>query len=153
LAELVHQGWVSADRNVAFYAVSSPVASPGIKLFEAIRGAGYDLSPALFCEVLPWLVTTKSEPQIVQHVFECFSIERRPENLIINAVKFRTTGVVDIPRFLLSLGMNVNWIKSDQYSGWAAGVMEHEGPAIAGSEAALHVAAENGNAQAMRFLL
>jgi hypothetical protein len=157
LAELVRQGWVGADRDMVFKAVSSPQATPGIELFEAIRSRGFDLSLPLYREVLPGLAASKSEPQMLQYILEFFSIERPPDNLIWHTVKFRKTGVVDMLRFLLSRGVDINWLSPSPYGGWGdpreQAQMECTKPPIAGSETALHVVAGIGDIEAVRLLL
>jgi hypothetical protein len=137
LAKVVRHGWVRADKNMVFKAVSCSNVGKGIELFKAIQITDFDFTLTLYREVLPGVATKESEPQMVQYIIDSL-IEKPSGSLIWNAVYLRKTGVIDIVRFLISRHANVNWMNSTPYGGWGdpreQAQMEHGENAKAGRE-------------------
>lgn len=171
LAHLIRQGWAIPDQKALIYAVQSPDASSGIELFQAIAESGFDLSKNDYATSLPNLAAASSEPQMLQHLLSHFSIPRPNDALILTAVQSRTSGGANMIRFLLNQGISVNYhtpassraslpSDSDPYNGYgdpraraeaeyAAAFSRYRGAC----DTALHLAAQNGNADAVRVLL
>jgi hypothetical protein len=169
LAHLVRQGWAIPDQKAIIYAVQSPDASSGIELFRAIVGSGFDLSKNDYATSLPNLAAASGELQMLQHILSHFSIRRPNDNLILTAVKSRSSGGADMLRYLMNQGISVNYYKpgsswasspTDPYDGYGDPRARAEAEYAAGFsgyrkgfDTALHLAAQNGNVEAVRVLL
>jgi Ankyrin repeats (many copies) len=173
LAHLIRQGWAIPDHGAVFYAVQSPDASSGIALFDAIVNSGFDLTNPAYLTALPQLAASSSEPEMLQHILSHFSIPRPSDDLILMAVSERKSGGTEMLRYLMNQGISVNYTKASDAlrPGWsstagcggygdprARAEMEYAQSTGSGghgvvSETALHLAAQNGNVDAVRVLL
>jgi hypothetical protein len=95
---------------------------------------------------------------MLQHLLDFFSMQKPEDDLILSAVSDKKMGGVDILNFLVESGIDVNWVRPPSNApcgGWGdpREQAQMEAAGYAGSETALHLAAHNGNLEAVRWLL
>lgn len=170
LAHLVRRGWAIPDHGAVLYAVQSPDAVSGIELFQAIIASGFQLDKPAYDTSLPILAAAYSKPELLHHILAHFSIPPDPD-LILVAVRERKSGGADMLRYLMDRAIDVNHTKASKAAyGWSptAGHGGYGDPraraeaewaqstasqSSGGSGTALHLAAENGNLEAVRVLV
>lgn len=178
LSILIGRGWIIAHQATVFYAVKSSDATSSIALFQAIADSDFDLDNDIYRTALPKLAAKYGSPEMLQHILAYFSIPRPDPNLILEAVRERKSGGADMLRYLMNQATDVNHTKASniprsngsskpghggygdpraraemEYAQITARYGQSTSRHSPGADTALHLAAQNGNLDAVRVLL
>jgi hypothetical protein len=160
-AALVEAGWAIPSNSMVIKAACSHDAEAGITLLNTLKGAGYDewLRNPAYKYALPLMALVLSTPSLLQYLRDAFDVSTPPEpNMIILAVEGRESGGVEMLTWLLGHGLDVNFRRpvgpppSDPRER-AEQEMANRANGISDQKTALHAAAWQGNAEAVKFLL
>jgi hypothetical protein len=111
-AALVAAGWALPSSKLVILGASAGNGPDGVALLNAIVAAGFDMhANHMYKETLPSMALVTSEPEVLEHLFDLYSVT--PTNdMLIQAIEFREKGGVEILRWLLDThGLDVNYVR------------------------------------------
>ncbi|KAI2463543.1 hypothetical protein F4781DRAFT_416266 [Annulohypoxylon bovei var. microspora] len=111
-AALVVTGWAPTSRNLVLWAASSNNGPEGVALLNAIIAAGYDMhANPMFPKSLPAFALTTGEPEVVEYLYDLYSVTTT-NDMLIQAVEVRNKGGVGNLRWLLDTHhLDVNYVR------------------------------------------
>jgi hypothetical protein len=165
-AALVATGWALPSSKLVLWAASAGNGPDGVALLNAIVAAGFDMHANLmYKETLPSMALVTSEPEVLEYLFDLYSVTPTSD-MLIQAIELREKGGVEVLRWLLDTHeLDVNYVRQGrglfdippevgdprdrderEYAMLQAGTPQKP-------RTALHAAALRGNIEAYEFLL
>lgn len=161
-AALLRAGWAEPSERLLLLAPLCPIAKDSISLFEALRSAGYTEwaeDEELKYRLLD-LALALSGPEVVRYLWDVCSVpEVFTNHMLVDAVKSRPSGGVEMIAWLLEQGLDVNWLTppaqktSNDPRDQAERDYYNNLHPTSDVFTALHGAAFKGNLEATEFLL
>ncbi len=184
-AALVAAEWARPSHTLASLAVTSGNGADGVALLDALRAAGFDFhGNPVYRQMLPDLALACGVPEVLRHVWDLYSDSdpaaaapppRLHNDMLTIAVEARPAGGVEMLRWLLSHGLDVNYVRDPADTTRPSFVRDpgdedrpghvndpreaaeqwygRQQSRISSRKTALHAAAWKGNAEAVEFLL
>lgn len=111
-AALVAMGWALPSRKLVLYAAPATNGTDGVALLNAIVAAGFDLhANPLFKQILPVLALTTGEPEVLEYLFDIYSITPT-DDMLLQTLEHRQKGGVEVLRWLLdTYQLDVNHVR------------------------------------------
>jgi len=114
-AALVATGWALPSSKLALWAASANNGPDGVALLNAIVAAGFDMhANPMFKETLPSMALVTGEPEVLEYLFDLYSVTGT-NDMLIQALEFRDNGGVGILGWLLdTYELDVNYMRQGE---------------------------------------
>ncbi|KAI0887778.1 uncharacterized protein GGS22DRAFT_185157 [Annulohypoxylon maeteangense] len=111
-AALIKTRWALPTRRHSLWAAGSSNGADGVALLNAVVAAGWDMhANPISKKTVPAMALTHGEPEVLEYLFDLYSVVPT-DDMLIQAVELRKTGGVGNLRLLLDkYHLDVNYVR------------------------------------------